>query len=211
MVPDERPHLPGPEAGWEESWTFDLLARDDGLGGFVRLGLRGGRATFQAALVRPGRPLVVVVDEDLLPPRGRTLEVRGEGLWTALELESPLEHWTVGMEAFGVALDDPAEVRLGCRGDRTALGTDLEWETTGPLVETVAGYALPCLVTGELLVGSETLAIEADGWRSHEWGPGAERWEGPPPDGALLAAVPLLVRSPTAERRLWPSGWTESA
>ena len=36
------------------------------------------------------------------------LEVRADGLWGELMCETPLEHWSYGLEAFGVALDDPA-------------------------------------------------------------------------------------------------------
>jgi hypothetical protein len=205
---DERPHTPPDgEPGWEESWTFDVVADGGALGLFVRFGLRaaGPGAAFQAALVRSGEPVVLVVDDDLPPPRGSTLELRAEGLWCALELETPLEHWTVGLEAFGVAVEDPAEVR----GDRTALGTDLEWETTGAVEPWAGGYSVPCRVSGELLVGRETLTIDAPGRRRHDWGVPA--WTDLVPAGEpVLAMIPLPVRSPTATRLLWPGGWAET-
>lgn len=121
-----------------------------------------------------GRPLVTVVEHDgpALGPVG--LDLRAEGLWADQICETPLEHWTVGLEAFGVALDDPAEAFSGCRGDRTALGFDLEWESEpDALVEADGGYELACRVHGEILVGAERLVVD-DGWggRRHRWGDG---------------------------------------
>lgn len=119
--------------GWEESWHFDFHTGDGGLGGYVRLGLwpQWGVAWFWAALVGDGRPLVSVVDHELRLPRAPQLDLRAEGLWSSLTCETPLVHWSVGLEAFGVALDDPREAYRRVRGDLTALGLDLEWETVG--------------------------------------------------------------------------------
>ncbi|MBW3611555.1 MAG: hypothetical protein KY438_08490 [Actinobacteria bacterium] len=166
------------EAAWEESWDFDFHAIEGDLGGYLRLGLRPGQsvAWFWAALVGDGRPLVTVVDLELPLPRGPGLDLRAEGLWTSLTCETPMEHWSVGLEAFGVALDDPTEAYRGVRGDRTALGLDLEWETIGPVADHPhpEGYHLPCLVHGEVLVGAEVVAFDGWGGRSHAWG--AHRW-----------------------------------
>ena len=49
-------------------------------------------------------PVVVRDHEVPLPRQG--LEVRAEGLWCELWCETPLEHWTYGLEAFAVQLDD---------------------------------------------------------------------------------------------------------
>ena len=48
----------------------------------------------------PDRPLVLVRDHDVPLPGGRSLEVRTSGLWADHTCETPLEHWTVGVEAF---------------------------------------------------------------------------------------------------------------
>lgn len=177
---DEGRHRPvTDQPGWEESWDFDFTSADGALGGYVRLALhpRRRRTLFWAALVGVDRPLVTVVDSDIALPRGADLDLRAVGLWTSLTCETPLEHWSIGLEAFGVALDDPTEAWRSLRGDRTALGLDLEWETAGPSSAALLpdGYHLPCLVHGEVLVGAEVLAFDGWGGRAHAWG--ARPWD----------------------------------
>ena len=95
---DERPHPPAPDpdrsdSDWEESWHFDFVALDGSLGGFVRVTLRpGGPVWYWAYLAGPRRPVVVVRDHELDPPPGRTLELRGPGLWAQAICETPLDH-----------------------------------------------------------------------------------------------------------------------
>ena len=107
-----------------------------------------GRARYElvvsGAAVGPG--FVVVRDPDLAPPRGRVLELRGDGIWTELTEETVDEHWSFGLEAFGLRVDDPAEEI----GERIAVGYDLEWEAVDR-------------VQGDLLLGRETVAIDARG------------------------------------------------
>ena len=185
---DEQRHPPGPHPLWEESWYFDFVSPDGSLGGYVRLGVvpREGATWFWAALVGRGRPLVTLRDHDVEPPRGRALEARASGLWVDLVCETPLEHWSVGLEAFGVALDDPAEAYRGERGDPTALGLDLEWEAVGEAGPVPGGgrgpaedgYGQACTVHGDVLVGRERIAFAGAGWRTHAWGP--RDWWGEP-------------------------------
>lgn len=170
---DEGRHPPGPRSDWCESWYFDWAEEDGRLGGYVRLVLfpAHGLSWCWASLVGEGRPLVTVLDHEAPLPRGRALDVRGEGLWLALECEQPLDHWTVGLEAFGLAFDDPGEVLGRGHGDRAALGLDLEWETDTPVAGRSAGYWVGCRVSGEVLVGPERLAVDGWGLRDHSWGP----------------------------------------
>jgi hypothetical protein len=87
----------------------------------------------------------LVVREDEAPPAVDGT-IRAEGLWLSLVCETPGEHWSVAMEAFALAVDDPAEDR----GDLVPLGFDVEWEAPGQ-------------VHGELLVGDEVLPIDGPG------------------------------------------------
>jgi hypothetical protein len=187
---DERRHQPGPGADWEESWYFDFVVPDGSFGGFVRLGIRAGdgRAWWWTVLAGDRRLLVSVRDHDVDLPVGRSLEVRASGLWAQIITETPLEHWSVGLEAFGVALDDPDEAWRGERGDRVAVGFDVEWEATAapgaPTTREPDGYAQPCAVHGDVLVGDERLVIDARGWRAHRWGE-YDWWS---------AAAPMTIR-----------------
>ena len=105
-----------------EAWSLEF-ARPDGTGGFARLSRRGAQASYSAALVSPTVGLVVVRDDGLPAPRdSRLLVVRGDGLWAEFVEETRGEHWTVGLEAFGVRLDDPLDAERGERGERLPVG-----------------------------------------------------------------------------------------
>ena len=171
---DERRHPPGPEALWGESWYFDFAAPDGSFGGYARLGLYPNQqvAWWWALLVGDDRPLVVVRDHEVPLPNEQGLEIRTEGLWAELICETPHEHWSIGMEAFGVALDDPADTYRGERGERIAVGLDLEWEEAAPVYDyaVTTRYEQACRVHGEVLIGSDRVPIDCFGERDHSWG-----------------------------------------
>jgi len=180
---DERRHPPGPGRDWEESWYLDFAAADGTLAGYVRLALRPGEGTawFWAGMVGGGPPAVVVRDHDVAPPTGAALEVRAPGLWTELVCETPLDHWSVGLEAFGVALDDPEEAWRSERGDPWALGLDVEWEGLSACVALAGGggYRQACAVHGDVLVGAARFDLDGSGVRIHAWG--RRNWPWSPP------------------------------
>jgi len=135
------------------AWLCEFAAAG-GLAGFVRLDVRaGGVAWFWTYLV--GVPdvegIVAVRDHEVPPPR-RGLEIRAEGLWAELWCETPREHWTIGLEAFGIRLDAPEDaLRPGGEiGERVPVGLDIEWEA-------------PDLVHGDVLVGRDRVALDARG------------------------------------------------
>ena len=201
---DERRHQAGRGRHWEESWYLDFVDGDGELAGYIRLALRPGERTawFWAGVVGGGPKLVTVRDHEVPPPSGGGLEVRASGLWTELVCETPLDHWSVGLEAFGVALDDPLEAWRQERGDPWALGLDVEWEATGPCEPWPghqAGYAQPCTVHGDVLVGAERFALDGSGRRVHLWGdePRSEAagWAG----GRLDDGTTFTVTDPAVE------------
>lgn len=178
---DEGRHRPGTGSSWEESWYLDFVAADGSLAGYVRLGLHpvDGLAWFWAGVVGGGPRLVTVRDHEVPRPAGRALEVRASGLWTELVCETPLDHWSVGLEAFGVALEDPLEAWRGERGDPWAIGLDVEWEGLGNCrpFPCGGGYEQACDVHGDVLVGAARFQLDGHGVRTHLWG--ERRWDEP--------------------------------
>ncbi|MCZ7529306.1 MAG: hypothetical protein M5U31_02530 [Acidimicrobiia bacterium] len=162
-----------------ESWHVDF-SRDDGVGGFVQLGRRPCRSTayFWGWLVGPGIGHVVVRDDETPPPSDSALEIRAGGLWAELTCETPFEHWGVGLEALGVRLDEPGDVFRGERGERVAVGLDLDWEADGDVFsypepgDGSAGHdQQPGTVQGEILLDDERIAFSGRGERDHSFGP----------------------------------------
>ncbi len=187
------------------------FARADGTGGFVRLELRPdeGVAWYWAYLVGPLTGLVVVRDHDVPLPRVG-LEIRADGLWAELICETPAEHWSFGLEAFGLRLDDPTDALApgGEIGERIPVGLDLEWETD--LAERTAGT-----VRGQLLVGPARIEFEGPGrftaadHPTDWWESDAAARSGSAPQHA--SAIVPLGRGAALTRTLSvdPLGWSE--
>jgi hypothetical protein len=172
---DEGRHAAGPEQLWSESWYFDFFDADGAVGGWVRLGLYPnlGVSWYHAFVVGPKRATVAVCDLEAPLPTGSGLEIRTHGLWADEVCETALDHWTIGNEAFGLGIDEPAAMYAATPvGERVPLGLDLEWETDGTPYHygATTRYEIPCRVHGEVLVGDERLAIDGHGQRDHSWG-----------------------------------------
>jgi hypothetical protein len=225
---DERNHSPGFDELWAESWHLDF-AQMGGLGGFVGLCLYPNlNVAWWWTHLLTAEGLVAVRDHEVTPPR-TGLEIRADGLWGELVCETPLEHWSFGLEAFGVRYDDPAEAWGAEWGERVPVGLDLEWELLAPPVEAPlpgplgpadGGYLQPGTVRGELLVGDGRIPVEATGLRARRWGR-ADWWDGTARswaglvDGAgalsvrddlvsgdleVLGSAPVLVTGPAGRR-----------
>jgi hypothetical protein len=196
---DEFTHAPGPvtDGTWEESWYFDFVTTDGRLAGYARLALRPaeGCAWWWSAVVGEDRPYVLVREHEVEPPKGGGLEIRASGLWAEPYCEEPFQHWSLGLEAFAVALDDPVEAYGAERGHPVPLGFDLGWEVSSPepVLDGPTAYHQPCAVHGEVLLGRDRLAVAGTGSRAHAWGP--PRWptDGPELDARGLIAAPEPV------------------
>lgn len=169
---DEARHRPDADDLWEEAWDLNFCDKSATVGGFARLSLLPdlGRAWFWAALVGVERDVVIVQDHEVSLPKPPTLEVRAPGLWAELACLVPLDHMTVQLEAFGLRLDDPAEMVRSMRGDQVPFGLDLEWETEAAPAPMPRGYSVGCAVFGEVLLGEERINFAGFGSRSHTWG-----------------------------------------
>jgi len=98
-----------------------------------------------------GKPIAVIEPDARAPAPGKAL--RAEGLWLSITEESA-GHWSVGLEAFGLELDDPDDMF----GVPIPVGLDLEWEDDPD--------PSSCRVTGEVLVGDAAYAVDGRGSRA---------------------------------------------
>lgn len=164
---DERPHAHSESGPWAERWSL-VFVSSNGLAGRVATTVRDGEAAVSVLVLR--REAGPIVARDLVGTRDEPFELRGDGLWVNQWCETPFEHWTYGLEAFGVELDRPHDAWTGERGTRLAVGWDLDWERTGSPFDLGAGYVQPGRVRGEILLGADTLPYDGVGLRSHLWG-----------------------------------------
>ena len=189
-----------------ELFALDAVDARHELAVAVTVSFTDGRAACSMCVAGRGRPLVVLVEADAGTPRG--LELRAPGLWADLQCLVPFDHVTLDVEAFALALDDPADARGDPRGVRVPFGLELEWDTAPGAVPgrpataaDAAGYELACGVHGLVLVGDERLELVGHGSRRHLWGPNPP-WCVPAArtvttagvhDGVPAQAVPLAV------------------
>ncbi len=175
-----------------ESWGFEFGAGRST--GRIRLTLdvARGRAGFLADFLLPGAGRLVVADEHVPVPRWEAgLDIRTDGLWASVYCETPFEHWSLGLEAFGlrlgaspvaeageapVAAVDEVDEAVGAWddlvGERLAMGFDLEWELRGPPepLSDGGGYAQVGVLFGEVLVARDRIEIDGPAVRDHWWG-----------------------------------------
>jgi hypothetical protein len=183
---------PGDAPGWLEAHRVDAAAAGDGVAvsWAVTARPRRGRAGLSALVLVPGRRPVVLVDHDVALPAQRW-ELRSSGLWADNVCETPLVHWSYGLEAFALEIDDPEELRGRGVGDRVAVGWELEFEASGsPVVESATAYRQPGLVHGLVMLGRDRWEVELPAVRRHWWGSVPDTLRGPAPAGAVALPEP---------------------
>lgn len=171
---DEEPHPPGTGSLWSESYYLDFFDPERQLAGYVRMAFLPnlGKVWYWACVVRPGRPLVIVIDHEIELPADRSREIRAAGLRAGYDVRTPLGLVALGLETSASSLDDPVAAYRGLQGEHVPLGLDLAWETDGATYPYpgVDRYEVPCRVHGEIRVGSETIQLDGWGQRDHSWG-----------------------------------------
>jgi hypothetical protein len=128
---------------------YELSFAAPALNGAVMLDLFDDHAAYWMYVDLAPDGFVAIRHDRVALPRGPLLQVRADGLWAEFVCEVPGEHWTFGLEAFGLLLDDRDEARTAEVGERTPVGFDLEWDEGR--------------VIGEVLVGQSRLAVDGRG------------------------------------------------
>lgn len=171
---DEGPHGGTDEPFWNESWYFDFTDPDQGVGGWIRLGLYPNQQTawINALLCGPDMATVAINDFAAALPDDPA-SVRGDAYVLSLGATDPLRTYRVHVRGDGQAYDDPAALLRGEAGRRVAVAVDLVWTTTGTPYEyrITPRYEIPCTVSGTVTVdGTEMSVSEMPGQRDHSWG-----------------------------------------
>ncbi len=171
---DERRHDPDAARLWNESHYLDFVAADGRLAGYARIGRYPnlGVTWWTATVVGPGRRPVFSVSYDLPLVDGTGLQVAGAGHDVDGVVEAPLDRLRLAGTVPAVCHADAADVYRDAPGEPTALAFDLVWTTDGRPYhyDVTSRYEVPCLVSGTVTVGDETLAVTGQGQRDHSWG-----------------------------------------
>ncbi len=149
------PHAPTDEPLWNESWYFDFADAQQGVGGWIRLGLYPNQHTawINALLCGPDMPTVALNDFEVALPDDPGA-VRTDAIDLTLEATEPLRTYRVKVRGRGHAYDDPAALLRGEAGRPVELTMDLVWTTAGTPYQyrITPRYEIPCTVSGTVVV-----------------------------------------------------------
>jgi Phosphotransferase enzyme family len=172
---DEGRHPPGQEQLWNESWYFDAVSEDAGVGVYTRLGLYPnlGVAWLTAYVCGPARPGVAIVDFAARLPEDGGLTLDTGALRAEHLCISALERFRVRVDALGERYADASAPLRGEDGEPVRAGFELEWETLGEpyAYRATTRYEIPCRVSGCIHVADERIEFAGVGQRDHSWGP----------------------------------------
>lgn len=184
--------------GGHEAWELEVVDDlDGGLGLTVGLVLHRDAAWFWAVLCRATADTVGVIELDIELPRSPSLEIRASGLWAEIGIQTPGEHLSVDLEAFGLAVDEADTLIGDALGIRVPVGLDVEWHRSSPCEQIEGGVRVGARVEGEILVGPESIELSrhASGSWVHRGGEGP--WCGPTEvaaaDGPVVATAAVAV------------------
>ena len=161
---DELPH----GRGVVDEWLFAAWSADASLGVLSGHRLSNGRAWYWSALAQRGQPLLHLAEWEVVE-RSDPFVVKAPEMWAEHHCVAPLEQWSIGNEAYFVALDDP-EAALGrAYGVPTPTAMDLEWYAAGEPATVDDGFAQSGVVHGRIdVLGREAIdlsEVPAERWR----------------------------------------------
>ncbi len=136
---------------YDVSW----FAQGDGSGS-VRFRADGASPSVLEVVIQRGDGHAVLFVDDLAPLGGGPIEIRDSGVWFELIELEPRRQLQIGLEAFGVTVDELPQRLADLRGIPAALGLDLE-----VYVDADGTHAI-----GEVLVDEARIAIDGHAsWR----------------------------------------------
>ncbi|WP_287033643.1 phosphotransferase [Mycobacterium sp.] len=176
---DEGPHQAAVAPFWNESWYFDgvgLGPQGPDVGVYVRLGnvpnQQGG--VYSVAVVRPGRPTVMVTDYCCPHPflDNDRQTVGGTDYHAVHQCFRQLEEFGLRFDGAARQYADDADPLNGTPGDPVQLHLELRWLTDGAPYQwrATTRYEIPCRVEGTIVIDGEEITIAGPGQRDHSWG-----------------------------------------
>jgi hypothetical protein len=142
-----------------DEWVFACWLPDATLGVVSGHRVAGGRAWYWSALARAGQPLLHLA-EWTVPVRSDPFIVKAHEMWAEHHCVAALEQWTIGNEAYFVALDDPDSALGDAYGTPTPTAMDLEWYAVAEPEPVEHGFTQAGVVHGDIeVLGSATLPL----------------------------------------------------
>ncbi len=152
-----------------------------------------GRAAFRVAVISgdpaSATPIVGMIETRIAAP-SVGWEIRASGLWADHICEDPLVHWSYGLEAFAIGVDDLADLTESGFGERLPIGWELEFEAGGDAFWATPDrhYLQPGDAHGIMLSKHGDREIAGPATRQHWWG--SDPGTAPQP---FLAAVQAAI------------------
>lgn len=171
---DEAAHTPGDDPLWNESWYWDFVDPEQGIGGWIRLGLIPNQnlAWINALVCGPDIHTVALLDFHVPPPADPNALRSGEIDMRHGPTE-PLRSYRVEISGPAQSFDDPSGLLHEQAGDPVHLAMDLTWNTTGTpyAYRITTRYEIPCTVSGSVTIERKTYRFDAvPGQRDHSHG-----------------------------------------
>lgn len=153
-----------------EEWLFTAWSPDGSVGVVSGHRLLGRTAWYWAALVVAGEPLMHLTEWEVKVRPDRFV-VKAPELWAEHHCDDALRQWSIGNEAYAVAIDDPDDALGLGYGAPTPTAFDLEWYATEPPNDVTDGYEQVGVVHGDVeVLGRRTVALaEVPAHRWHRW------------------------------------------